>query len=64
LLVPHDGEFSLSGQRNLLGINHSSLYYQPVGESEKNLSLMRLLNERYSKTPYYGVLRMTACLRE
>ncbi len=56
--------FSLRQQCNLLGINRSSLYYHPVGESEENLRLMRLLDEQYTRTPYYGVLRMTAWLRQ
>jgi putative transposase len=43
-------------------VNRSGLYYQPVGESEENLALMRLLDEQYTRTPYYGVLRMVAYL--
>jgi len=54
--------FSLRQQCGLLGINRSSLYYQPPGESEENLLLMRLLDEQYTQTPYYGVLRMKAHL--
>ena len=34
-----------------------------MGESEENLSLMRLLDEQYTRTPFYGVLRMVAYLR-
>jgi putative transposase len=34
-----------------------------VGESEENLQLMRLLDEQYTRTPFYGVLRMTAWLQ-
>lgn len=58
-----DGTFSLRQQCALLGVNRSSLYYQPRGESEENLGLMRLLDEQYTRTPYYGVLRMVAYLR-
>lgn len=54
--------FSLRGQCGLLGLNRSGLYYQPTGESEENLSLMRLLDEQYTRTPFYGVLRMVAYL--
>jgi putative transposase len=50
-------------QCELLGVNRSSLYYQPQGETEENLGLMRLLDEQYTRTPYYGVLRMVAYLR-
>jgi putative transposase len=63
MIDPQDSEFSLRRQCGLLGINRSSLYYPPAGESEDNLRLMRLLDEQYTRTPYYGVLRMTAWLR-
>ena len=32
-------------------------------EREENLELLRLLDEQYTRTPYYGVRRMTAWLR-
>jgi putative transposase len=35
----------------------------PKGESEYNVELMRLLDEQYTKTPFYGVEKMTECLR-
>lgn len=58
-----DSRFSLRRQCEMLGLNRSSLYYQPAGESAENLLLMRLLDEQYTKMPYYGVLKMTAHLR-
>lgn len=63
MLDKQDSTFSLRQQCNLLDINRSGLYYQPAGENAQNLLLMRLLDEQYTKTPYYGVLRMTAFLR-
>ena len=63
LIEPHNSTFSLRKQCELLGLNRSSLYYQPVGERAENLNLMRLLDEQYTRTPYYGVLRMVAYLR-
>lgn len=55
----------LSARRQcaLLGLNRSSLYYQPAGESDYNLMLMRQLDEQYTRTPFYGVCKMTECLR-
>ena len=58
-----DDQWSLRQQCQLLGVNRSSLYYQPVGESDENLLLMRLLDEQYTRTPFYGVLKMTEWLR-
>jgi len=43
-------EISIRRQCELLGVNRSGLYYQPVGESEGNLRLMRLLDEQESVT--------------
>lgn len=54
---------SIRRQCELIGLNRSSLYYQPAGESEENLLLMRLLDRQYTRTPFYGWPRMTAYLR-
>lgn len=35
-----------------------------VGESAEDLLLKRLLDEQYTRTPFYGVKRMTAALRQ
>jgi putative transposase len=40
----------------------SSYYYEPRGESEENLVLMRLLDEQYTRTPFYGARKMAAWL--
>jgi putative transposase len=55
-------EISVRRQCGLLGINRSGLYYEPVGESEENLLLMRLLDEQYTRTPFYGSRKMTEWL--
>ena len=53
---------SVRRQCELLGMNRSGFYYQPVGESEKNSQLMRLLDEQYTRTPFYGSRKMTEWL--
>jgi putative transposase len=57
-------ELSIARQCTLLELPRSSWYYQPQGESGENLSLMRLLDEQYTRTPFYGVRRMTAWLMQ
>ena len=57
---PH---MSLRRQCTLLGLARSSLYYQPVDESADDRQLMRLIDEQYTATPFYGIRRMTAWLR-
>jgi len=51
-------ELSIRRQCDLLGIQRSGYYYQPRPESEYNLDLMRLMDEQYTRTPYYGVRRL------
>lgn len=47
----------------MAGLARSSYYYRAAGEAEDNLGLMHLLDEQYTRTPYYGIRRMTAWLR-
>ena len=54
---------SLNRQCKLLCISRSGLSYKPKGESELNLALMRLIDEQYLKTPWYGSRQMTRHLR-
>ena len=51
-------------QCELLGLPRSSFYYEPVGVSECNHLLMGMIDKEYTEHPFYGILRMTACLRE
>jgi putative transposase len=57
-------DLSVRRQCALLGIARSGLYYDPKESSEENLLLMRLLDEQYTRTPFYGVRRMTHWLHE
>jgi putative transposase len=63
LIEPAHLQLSIRRQCVLLGLARSTLYDQPLGERAENLQLMRLLDEQYTATPFYGVRRMTAWLR-
>jgi len=63
LIEPEHPEVTIAEQCDLLGLARSSYYYQTVGETEENLHLMRLLDEQYTKAPFYGILKMTAWLK-
>lgn len=47
----------------LMELLRSTFYYRPVGEDAYNLTLMRLIDEQFTKRPFYGVPRMTASLQ-
>jgi putative transposase len=64
LVEPGHPEISLRRQCELLGVNRSGVYYQPRGESAENLQLMRLIDEEYTRRPFYGSRRMMRWLRE
>jgi putative transposase len=53
---------SIRRQCELLGLNRSSYYLTPASESEENLRLMRLIDQQFLRTPFYGSRRMTAVL--
>jgi putative transposase len=47
-----------------LGLHRSTVYYEPQAVPEEELRLMRLIDEQYMKTPFYGRRRMTHWLVE
>ena len=62
LLIPGSSELSVRQQCKLLELNRSGLYYVTTGESDYNIMLMNKLDEQYTKTPFYGVEKMTEYL--
>lgn len=56
-------ELSLRRCCKLLELNRSTYYYDPRPEKEYNLQLMDLIDEQYTRTPFYGSRRLTAWLR-
>jgi putative transposase len=55
-------QLSVRRQCELVGLNRSSIYYQPACASPENLQLLRLMDEQYLKTPFYGSPRLTVWL--
>lgn len=56
-------ELSLSMQTQLLGLNRTSLYYQPVQPSEEEVALKHRIDQLYTDHPYYGSRRITGQLK-
>ena len=49
-------------QCTLLDVSRSSLYYRPRGTSPEDLALMKLIDQQYLVTPFYGSRRMRVWL--
>ena len=60
MIEPNHHQISIVKQCELLGISRSGYYYSPCPESPENLAIMRLMDEQYLKTPFYGIRRMQA----
>lgn len=58
-----DQQLSIVQQCILLSLHRSGLYYAPSGESELNVELMRLMDEKYLTHPFYGARRMHQWLK-
>jgi putative transposase len=65
-IQPQHRKLSIRRQCILLGLAPASYYYQALPESAENLVYMRLLDEEYTRHPFYGVRKMTAwlCLQQ
>jgi putative transposase len=57
-----ESPLSIRAQCKLLGVSRGMLYYQRCGLKESDVAVMHLMDEQYTRTPYYGVERMTAWL--
>ena len=51
-------KLSVRRQCMLLSLARSTLYYQPCGESAANLKFMKIIDEQFLKTPWYGSRQM------
>jgi putative transposase len=63
-LVDRQGEeLSVKLQTELLSLNRTSLYYQPVPISSEEVELKHHIDELYTAHPYYGYRKITAQLQ-
>lgn len=62
--VDKASDLSVVRQCELLDIHRSGLYYKPAPESELNLELMRLIDQKHLLHPWLGTRRMTVWLNK
>lgn len=63
MIDPANRNLSIVRQCRLLKVSRSGWYYEPKEESPFNLSLMRIIDEQFLATPYYGSRQMMRQLR-
>jgi transposase InsO family protein len=63
MIDPDHPRLSIMRQCDLASISRSSFYREPTAESEETLRLMRLIDEQFLETPWYGSRQMARHLR-
>ena len=63
MIENHHPKIPIYRQCELLGLARSSFYYAGRGDDSYNDFLMRLIDEEYTRHPFYGCPRMTVWLR-
>ncbi|MEL7124309.1 MAG: IS3 family transposase [Bacteroidota bacterium] len=58
-LLDADHKLSIRQQASLLQVSRNKKYYKAKGEHPFNLYLMKLIDQQYQRTPFFGVPRMT-----
>jgi putative transposase len=56
--ITEDEKLSVRSRCEMLEVNRSTVYYQPKGESDENLVIMRKMDEHCLDHPTHGVLQM------
>jgi len=64
MIEPNHADISLRRQCSLIGLNRATYYWQPAGESELNLKLMKMIDQEYTRAPFYGSRKFTVRLNQ
>lgn len=62
LIEPDNDQISIRRQCELLGLNRSTLYYHTKPITDEDIGIMKMIDEIYTRCPFYGYRRMTAQL--
>ena len=63
-MIDRSHPLPLARQARLLDLSRSSLYYEPVGTSDRDLALMIAIDEIHTELPFYGARRIKDELRD
>ena len=60
MVEPGNARLPVSRQCELLGMSRSGYYYRPQPASKEDLLVMRLIDEKYTRHPFYGTGELLA----
>lgn len=63
-MIERGGKLPVKRQAQILGLSRSSVYYTPRPLSERDLGLMRRLDELHLELPFYGSRKLTRELQK
>jgi putative transposase len=58
MIEPDNPELSIRSQCSLIDLPRASYYRDPVAETAERLHLMRVIDEEYTRHPFYGTRKM------
>lgn len=64
MIDPECRDLSIRRQCALLGLARASWYYQGVPVDDATLALMKAMDRQYTRTPFYGVRKITVAMNE
>jgi putative transposase len=64
MIETNNPKISLRRQCSLVGLSRATYYWQPAGESEQNLKLMKMIDREYTRAPFYGSRKITVRLNK
>ena len=59
MVEPGNGRLSVSRQCELLGLSRSGYYYRSRPVSKEDLWLVQLIDEEYTRHPFFGTRRLS-----
>ena len=63
IIDPANKLLTIGMQCSLINLSRSTYYYSPVGITAEEIEIMKAIDRIYTKHPFYGVGKITECLR-
>ena len=63
MIKPKDVKISISRQCQLVSLNRSTFYHQPLGTKPETLEMMNKIDKIFTQYPFFGSRQITATLR-